>query len=317
MKRFFLFSALLVVALLGLSVACAAPAPTAAPTAALPTAPPAPPTATVAPTTAASSDNAAPGALAQGIVNARDATIYRVNLTISGKGAFMAAGGATPDAAADEAVTLMTMQGEVNQQNTHFVIQGLLTSLLGIDPTKPFEVIRVDDVTYVKGPAPLIGATEERWYQAPPEAASLAQPPMSPASFLNSFGDTGLDPADFKLTGSEALDGKACQVYAGDKAAVVNAFNRFGGAAGATQEDLDSIESAEFKFWVCEDGYVHRVKMLIEGHDQTNPTQKSAFDLSLQLTDFDGDFTITPPADAIPLLLPSAETPEPDVTPTP
>ncbi len=315
MKRFFLSSALLVLTLLGLSAACAAPAPTAA----LPTATQMPPTATAAPTTAVASDKATPqGALAQGIVNARDATTYRVNLTISGKGTFMAAGGATPDdAAGDEPVTLMTMQGEVNQQNAHFVIQGLLTSLLGIDPTKPFEVIRVDDVTYVKGPAPLIGATEERWYQAPPEAAGLAQPPMSPASFLNSFGDTGLDPADFKLTGSEALDGKVCQVYAGDKAAVANAFNRFGGAAGATQEDLDSIENAEFKFWVCEDGYVHRVKMLIEGHDQANPTQKGAFDLLLQLADFDSNLTITPPADAIPLRLPSSETPEPDATPTP
>ena len=295
--------------------ACASPTPT--PTPVPPTATPVPPT-NVPPTVAAPSGNpAAEGTLAQALGKARDAKTYRVNLSITGKGNFMAAGGPTPTANANEPVTLVTMQGEVNHEDAHFVIQGLLTSFLGIDPTKPFEVISANGNAYVKGPVPLVGATEEKWYQAPPQAASIAQPPLSSAAFLNSFGEAGINPSDFKLSGTETLDGKQCEVYAGDKAAVVNAFNKLGGSTGATQEDLDSIENAEFKFWVCDDGYLHKVKMAIEGHDQTAPTQKGAFELLLQLSDFEGDITINPPADAIPLQLPTAVPQESVATPTP
>lgn len=299
-----------------LIAACASPTPT--PTPVPPTATPVPPT-PVPPTAAAPSGNpAAEGTLAQALTKARDAKTYRVKLAITGKGNFMAAGSPTPAANdPNETITLVTMQGEVNQEDAHFVIQGLLTSFLGIDPTKPFEVISSGGNAYLKGPVPLVGATEEKWYQAPPQAASIAQPPMSSSAFLNSFGEAGINPSDFKLSGTETLDGKQCEVYAGDKTAVVNAFNKLGGSTGATQEDLDSIENAEFRFWVCDDGYLHQVKMAIEGHDQSDPTQKGAFELLLQLSDFDGNITIAPPADAVPLQLPTAEPQQPDVTPTP
>lgn len=300
-----------------LIAACASPTPTPTPTPVPPTATPVPPT-TVPPTVAAPAGNAATqGTLAQALNKARDAKTYRVNLSITGKGNFMSAGGPTPAANPNETMTLVTMQGEVNGQDTHFVIQGLLTAFLGIDPTKPFEVISQNGTAYVKGPIPLIGAVGDKWYKAPPQAAAIAQPPLSTSSFLNSFGEAGINPADFKLSGTDTLEGKQCEVYAGDKTAVVNAFNKLGGATGATQEDLDSIDIAEFKFWVCDDGYLHQVKMGIEGHDKTNPDQKGSFELLLQLSDFDGNVTISPPADAEPLTLPTPAPQEPAASPTP
>jgi hypothetical protein len=306
--------------LLGLALwvaACAAPAPTATPVP--PTAVPTTvPTTAVPPTTAPSSSSTGNDTLAQAMTKAKEATTYRVNLNITGKGSFTAAGGPTPSAnAPDQPVTLVTMRGEVNDKNAHFVVQGLLTAFLGIDANQPFEIITYEGDGYVKGPIPLVGATEAKWYKAPPQAAQIVQPPLTPSSFLGSFGDVGISLTDFKLTGSESLDTQTCQVFAGDKSAVVNAFSRLGGATGATQEDLDSIDSAEFKFWVCGDGYLHQVKMAIEGHDKTDATQKGSFEFLMQMSDFNGDITITPPADAELLQLPTPAPQQPQVTPTP
>lgn len=324
MKSLSLFFALAASGILiAITAACASPTPTATPVPPTNVPTVVPPT---VPPTEASGSSAPQGTLAQAMTKAKDATTYRVSLSIAGKGNFVTSG-PTPEAGAPEkTISLVTMQGEVKEQDAHFVIQGQLTSFLGLDPEKPFEVTTYNGDAYLKGPVPLIGATEEKWYKAPPEAAQIAQPPLTPSSFLNSFGDAGLNPADFKLSGTESLDGKSCEVYAGDKAAVVNAFSRLGGASGATQEDLDSIDNAEFKFWVCDDGYLHQVKMLIEGHDKNKPDQKGSFEVLMQLSDFNGSITITPPADAAPLILPTpaaatpealTATPAPGVTPTP
>jgi hypothetical protein len=294
------------------------PTATAVPPTFVPTAVPPtqlPPT-QVPPTQPPASTGTQGGPLLDALNQVKAATTYRVDLVIQGQGNFAAGAGPTPEAGAtDKPMTLVMMKGEVNGKDAHFTLQGVLTSFLGIDPEKTFEVITSDGKAYVKGPVPLLGATEEKWYEAPPNAASVAQPPLTPGSFLESFGESGINPADFKQLGTESLDGKSCQVLAGDKTAVINAFSKLGGATGATQEDLDSIDNAEFKFWVCDDGYLHQVKMLVEGHDKTKPDQKGSFEILMKITDFNADIKITPPADAIPLKLPGQETPA--VTPTP
>jgi hypothetical protein len=246
----------------------------------------------------------------------KTASAYRVDLSISGKGNFATAGGPTPvPGAEDEPIVLVVMKGDINGKDAHFTLQGILTAFLGIDPEKTFELISVDGKAYLKGPVPLLGANEEKWYEAPASAASVAQPPLTPGALLDSFGESGIDPADFKEAGTESLDGKSCMIYAGDKAAVVNAFSKLGGAAGATQEDLDSIDNAEFKFWVCDDGYMHQLKMLIEGHEKDKPDARGSFEILMKISDFGADIKISPPAEAIMLELPGQTAP--DVTPTP
>lgn len=281
-----------------------------------PTETPVPPTETPIPPTVTPVPSVSGGTLLDALGKVKGATTYRVDLSISGRGNFAAAGAPTPQAGEpDKPVTLVVMKGEVNGKDAHFTLQGILTAFLGIDPEKTFEVISHDGNAYLKGPVPLLGANEERWYQAPPQAASVAQPPLTPGSFLESFGETGINPADFKSAGTETLDGVSCEIFAGDKSAVVNAFMRLGGATGASQDDLDSIDNAEFKFWVCADGYLHQVKMLIEGHQKDDPSQKGAFEILMKIMDFDANIVITPPADAILLQLP--EQSDPQASPTP
>lgn len=286
-----------------------------------PTATPVPPTVTptVAPTTAPPPAAAAEsGTLQSALSRVKAATAYRVDLSITGKGNFAAAGGPTPAPGHEnDPITLVIMKGEIDGKDAHFTLQGMLTAFLGIEADRPFEVISSNGVAYIKGPVPLLNATEAKWYQAPPEAAQVAQPPLTPSSFLESFGESGINPGDFKKSGTESLESQTCDVYSGDKAAVVNAFSKLGGATGATQEDLDSIDNAEFKFWVCGDGYLHQVKMLIEGHDKNQPDQKGSFEVLMKISDFDSNIQITAPTDAVPLPMPTAAaTPVPAVAPT-
>lgn len=286
-----------------------APTPTPVP----PTIPPTAIPPTEAPTQAPVS-NATGGPLQDALNKVLAASTYRVDLSIKGEGGFTGAPTPAPGEQA-KPITLVVMKGDVDGKDAHFTLRGALTSFLGIDPEKTIELITASGKAYLKGPVPLLGATEEKWYEVPPQAASVAQPPLTPASFLQSFGEAGINPTDFKNAGTETLDGQNCQVLAGDKTAVVNAFKKFGGATGATQEDLDSIDNAEFKFWVCEDGYLHQVRMLFEGHEKDTPDQKGSFEILIKMMDFDKDIQITPPADATPLQIPGATAPQ--VTPTP
>lgn len=292
-----------------------------------PTATPIPPTTvptalppTVGPTQAATRAVPAGGGsnppLEAALVKTKGATAYHVDLSVTGQGNFAATGGPTPAAnEADKVITLLGMQGDVNGKDAHYAIQGQLTQLLGLAPDTSFEVISAGGDAYVQGPVPMLGATETKWYKLPANAAQVAQPPLTPGSFLDSFGDTGINPADFKSAGTETLDTQSCDVFAGDKTAVVNAFSRLSGATGATQEDLDSIDNAEFKFWVCGDGYLHQVRMLIQGHDKAKPDQKGSFQVAMKLTNFGSATAITPPPDALPLQIPQQGAPE--ATPTP
>lgn len=283
----------------------ATPTPTAAPPP-TETSAPAPllaATPTTPPTTASAAKTAT--TLADALGKSKAATAYRVEMTVNGSGGLAG----TPPGAQDDLINLVTMKGEVNGNDAHLQLQGQLAGFLGLAPTDVLEMVTYQGGAYVKGPIPLIGANEPRWYQAPPGAAQIAQPPLTPGAFLDVFGKAGLDPADFKHVGAEAVDGFSCEVFAGDKDVVVRAFQKLGGIAGASQEDLNSIDTAEFKFWVCDDGYLHQVMMHIQGHDAAKPNEKGEFSVLMKLYDYDIPVSIAPPSDAIPLNLPARPSP--------
>src|SRR5581483_7867676 len=233
-----------------------------------PTAVPATPT----PAPSSTSSSTATGPLAAALNKTKAATTYRVDLNIGTEGDLSALGGPTPTPSSDnQTELLLSMQGEFNGPNAHFTAQGAAIRSLGLDPTRVLEIVNYNGDLYVKGPVPEIGATENKWYKAPPQ---VAPPQLNPSSVLDAFGDTALNPSDFPKTGTETLNDMSCDVYSGDKSAVINAFSKLGSAGGMTQADLDAIESAEFRLDLCEDGYLHQVHMRIQGHNKTNPEQK-------------------------------------------
>lgn len=244
--------------------------------------------------------SAAAGSDAETLVNAllrvKTATRYRFEVTIIGRGALTVGRSITSESGSEpKEVILVSLQGAIRDQDAHLVISR--PTFLTANPDRPLEVIHVGGKSYLKGPLPLVGANQDTWYELAPQMSNPVQPALLPGQVLDLFGAEGLDPADLKR-GSESLDGQSCDVYSGDTSALLRALNRLENATGATP-NLDSIDRTEFMLWVCEDGYIHQVRLLIEGHDKSD--QKGSYQVLIKLSDWNGDIQITPPVDAQPL----------------
>ncbi len=290
------------------SIPTATPAPTNTPVP--PTDTPVPPTQTpAAVATTALSGNASglSGIFGSALDKAKAATVYRVDMQMSARGAFGALSQeGTPAPAVNQDVPLFSINGEVKDQDSHFKMQGFIAAFLGADPTKGLEVTTVGSKAYIHGPVPMLGATEDKWYEMPASQASAVKPPLTSQSFLDSLTQSGMNPNDFKKTGTETLDNQSCDVYTGDKDAVMKAFQDVGKAAGGTGDSNQVIDTADFKFWICSDGFMHQVRLSVEGHDKTKPDQKGSFLMLLHLSDLNGsDIQIQAPANAEPLKMPS------------
>jgi hypothetical protein len=299
---------------------CSVTTPALTPSTAVPaaaTSTPVPATATTVPPTnppAATSlpsgtSLSASGTLGLALEKAKGASVYRVDMQVTGKGNFGLGGPATPEPNAtpptptDQEVTLVSMQGEVNGKDSHLTLQGLFAAFLGIDPTKSLEVISTGDKYYIHGPVALLGANEDKWYELPAGESSVATPPLTPNSFLDSFTSTGLDPKDFQKTSTESFDNRQCDVYSGDKVVIDKIFKSVGQAAGAG--NWSTIDSAEFKFWICDDGFLHQLRLAAAGHSQEQPDQKGSFLMQMHVYDFGTNIKIEAPANAELLNMPS------------
>lgn len=297
----------------------AGPAPTA--TALPPTATPEPPTPTITPlpptatpeqaataspaaagdASAPAADGAAADAIRAAVAQTGATEAYRVDLSISGQGGF---GAAFPNAPADQEIELIALRGAQDGPASQFTIGGLLVGLAGADPAQGIEVIVADNTNYIRGPVPLLGAPEARWYILEEGADAIAQPPLESSELLDAFGGEQADLSGFSEAGNATIDGQSCTIYAADRETAIAAFENLDVGTGPIDGQLEQIDTAEFEFGICPDGYVHQLRLAIAGVDP-GTDEPLALTMQLQLSDFDGDITITPPEDAVPLEPPS------------
>lgn len=301
----FVLLALLLAACGGQPAAAPTPAPTAPPTNTPaptntpipPTATPLPPTPTPAPASPAASgagQTEVEQAIAAGIERVRDASAYRVKLEMTASGAFMGAAGGT-----GAGTQLIAIEGDVVGANSHLTLRGLFSALLGADPLQGLELISVDGTSYVRGPAPLLGATEDRWYELPDDGSSPASA-VRADQIVGGLESANLDLSGFEAAGAEELDGQQCQVYVGDKEATVAAFEAVGSDGLPGPQNFEEVERAELRFWICEDGYFHQLQLDTEGVPE-GQTESVGYTMLMRLFDFDAPITVEAPADAAPL----------------
>ncbi len=286
--------------------------PTTAATAVPPTATPAPAVSTTAAATSAPGGGAlSSGAIGSALQKSEGATAYRVEMQMSGSGAFGTTGetpaaGETPAPGVSGNFDLLKLSGEVNGNDSHFLMGGLIAAFLGMDPTKGVEVTTVGDKSYIHGPIPLLGANQDAWYVTPAQTASAVKPPLTASSFLQSLTTSGLSPSDVQKSGTESLDNQSCDVYAADKSALQRAFEDVNKQQGGQNQSNEVIDNGDLRFWVCGDGYLHQVRMSVDGHDKTNAAQKGSFLLLMHIWDINNSsISIQAPANAQPLQVPS------------
>lgn len=220
------------------------------------------------------------------------ASNYRMQMDATANGSLATGGSQSP-------IVLLNMTGEAVGKDSHLVMKGLAITRLTSDSAKPIELAYVGGKSYVKGPLPLLGAKESKWYVLPPNQTILRESP----SELYSLFNPGIGSSPFAKGAAEKLDGRVCDVYAADKNAAIAAFTNLGGTSQLTSSEsarlTSSITTAEFKVWVCDDGYLHQIRIGFEGMDQSKSSQRFGFKVLVHIYDFGGKISVAAPANPI------------------
>jgi hypothetical protein len=239
--------------------------------------------------------------LEQAIDKTRAAVSYRMELTL--RGTNLGAPGEGGEAQiSGQQITLLAVQGQVRGEAQQWRAQGAWATTLGISSGESIEAIVTGGKTYVRGPVPALNATRPGWYELG-GTAGLALP-VTPKKFLDAFAASGIDASGFARVDEELNQGQKCAVYVGDKAAVTTAFSRAGGVSGLSVQDLGTLETTEFQFSVCADGYVHRLTMRVEGRSPADSERLGQLLLELRLSEIGAVAEIRAPEGAEPLAIP-------------
>jgi hypothetical protein len=265
--------------------ATATPAPTATP---LPTATPAP-TATPLPDSGA--------LISAALAKTAAATSYRIAVRVSGEGTLQGV------SLGESEAEILNLSGAFSAGDFEYALKGTLAAILGVDPESGLEIATVGGTSYMRGPVPFLGATEEGWYRLAPAQSALANPSLT-AGALGTFFPAR--PVGFEEQGSETIDDLSCTIYAGDKAALEAAIDGLSTSGLPGADALADADEAELRAWVCEDGYMHRVRLSFTGSGATEGEEGFAFTTLVDLSDFGATITIDKPADARELTPPTA-----------
>lgn len=307
-RRLLLLTALML-ALAGCSISGAAPTPTPVPP--TPTSTPVPtptprPTATPLPTPTPPPAAASADVIQGGMLAATQADSYRIEVSIKMKDT---TGEGAPMASPDGMIEVISMKGEVAGKNSRVEIGGLFAVLLSGDSEKSAQFVTVDGKSYIRGPAPLFGATENAWYELPYEQASSAGT-VTLDQFTDPLQQSGaLDPGSFTPGGFEMLDGQRCAIFIGDKETTIRLLSSVDQQGTFVPEE---VEQGETRLFICDDGRLHKMTIDLSGTPagQTEPTSLS---MLIRLYDFNSNIRIVAPTDARPLAPPLFALP----TPTP
>jgi len=213
-----------------------------------------------------------------------------------------------PVASADGMIEIISLKGEVAGKNSRMVLSGLFAAMLSGDPKKGTEFLTVNGKSYIRGPAPLLGAPDDAWYELLPGQQSPAET-VDPDQITSSLRGSNVDLSRFRPGGSETLDGQRCTIFVGDRETTINLLT------GVNQQGTlpfvpQNIDQAETRLSICEDGRLHKMTIDVTGtaEGQTEPT---SFSMLLRLFDFNSAIRIVAPTNVKPLESPSFTVPTP------
>ncbi len=282
--------------------------PTYTPTVLPPT--PAPPTAT--PTSASSA------AISAAMDKARIASSYRLTMDMSMKGDL---GAMAPSAGSNAELSMLNMTSEVSGKDSHFVLKGFAAMIFTGDASKGMEMTQAGGKSYVHGPLPLLGAKDTRWYVLPAQATGASNPTAEASDMLKMFGDPSTDLGKFSKSGSETLDKARCDIYSADQATALKSFSALSSSGQIDSSELAALQGnlkdATFSLWICDDGYMHQLKMGFTAQDPSSSTKTLGINLSIHLYDFNSKIAISAPANAVPATFQFITTSTPTAKPAP
>lgn len=219
---------------------------------------------------------------------------YRIQLDMSATGVTSGAG-----VSASQEMSLINLAAEMSGKDSHVTMKGMLAALFTGDTSGTFEIISVGDKQYLKGPMPMLGVKDNKWYYMADGKTTQSQN-VSPDQFYKSFTNGEVDLTSFTKTRTENLDGQKCDVYSADQTQLMNALLSNSAELNLSSTQLQQLQQfqgkTEMALWICADGFVHQMKMGMEGKDSSGKT--GGFNMLIHVYDFNGVIKITAPANA-------------------
>lgn len=208
---------------------------------------------------------------------------------------------------------LLALDARFAGADVSFTLRGFLAAFLGADVTRGLQAITVRGVSYVRGPLTFLGAPDDVWYRLTAEQSVIATPPVQVDTTLSAVGNAGADFSRFTIGEVAERDGVPCQAYLGNRDATTALFASLGAVGLQTQLPEGTVTDAATTIWVCEDGYLRQLSITFRGTttDPQGQAQPFSFTLDVQLSEINGNITITPPPDARDLPAPGNTTPRP------
>lgn len=223
---------------------------------------------------------------------------YQLEMKMTMQGAL---GEGVPGVDPNQEIEAINLSGKFDGQNSHFTMKGFFAAFLGVEPDQGLEVISFDGQSYIRGPVPMLGATEDKWYIADESQSSIAEPPLNTGDMLEGLDEANL--AGLVSDGQEQLDGQQCDVFSGGKEVTLKLLEG-AGSSTTTTDMFEEVEDASTKIVICEDGYLHQMGFAVNGTAKDQPDQQASLAMTMRLFDFDGDFTISAPEGAAKLETP-------------
>ncbi|MBI3537074.1 MAG: hypothetical protein HY070_05915, partial [Chloroflexi bacterium] len=135
------------------------------------------------------------------------------------------------------------------------------------------ELIEVGGQHFVKGARALGVPSLSKWYSITPDLADAVRHPFAPEEILAAIAATELK-QNFSASAREILDGINCAVWSYRPGSLADAG--IGRALGldAPNNAFESVEQAEMKMWLCDDGALHQLMIDVAAHKVASITEK-------------------------------------------
>jgi Bacterial SH3 domain len=229
--------------------------------------------------------------------------IYRITTVINGSGAFVP-GGTT--ATREQQVRSTTTT--VNRRNIAYTFQSADQARRGFDAQQGTEGVLINGEAYARGPLPLSGTAESRWYRFAGAPSGAVAPYTLIAGTLQEML-TGISLNTLRSGSAQVIDRRSCSGYRGDQTQVGPLVERLLGTVGGVTLPVVAgttsplvIDRATYVVYVCNDSIIRGFDLIASGSIKERTTRRYSLRMTIRITDVNNSrLAITVPTDAISL----------------
>jgi hypothetical protein len=171
---------------------------------------------------------------------------------------------------------------------------------LATGEVETFEMIKIGDLSYVKGLSFGQNLDANTWYQLTEGKGGPQGSTPNPQGILSGMNERDFLSVDLKAAGIGVVDAQSCQVWASQNSALAKEFGSLTNNPDAVRQ-LSAVDTFQVNLWTCPDGYLHQVQGAVSGHDPKAPAEQARVEFGYHFYDFGAKISITAPVSPQPI----------------